>query len=340
MTALGLLAASSAAAVAQPAWACGCGAMIADSSVRISGETSIVRYDAAARTEEIVMRLSAESAAKDAAWLLPTPSEAAVRLGERGWFEQLDALTAPRVVTRKVWFPDLGHGGAGEAAAPGGGGGVEVLGERDLGPFRVATLDAGDPDALSDWLARNGYRLRSDLAKALGPYVEQGWKYVAVKLRPSSGEALTGELDPLHVSFSSDELVYPMRLSRLAENAQRLHLYVLGEHRVKQTTGTKMRLAFAGPVTPEQVRSPGLRRFLGKGMFLTELTDGRIDPEEIVDDYRFVSTDDEPYRQVVYREEVVRFLGVPAGWLIVFSVGTLAAALGVVLLVRRRARAT
>lgn len=340
VTVLGLALASSAAAVAQPAWACGCGAMIADSSVRISDETSIVRYDAAARTEDIVMRLSAESAEKDAAWLFPTPSEATVRLGERGWFEQLDALTEPRVVTRRIWFPDLGFGdGATAGGAPSGpGGSVEVLGERDLGPFRVATLDADDPDALSGWLTRNGYRLRPDLAKALGPYVEQGWKYVAVKLRPSSGERLTGELAPLHVSFASDELVYPMRLSRLAENTQRLHLYVLGDHRVEQTTGVRMRLAFAGRVTPEQVRSPELREFLGEGRFMTELTDHWIDPEEIVDDYRFTATDDEPYRQVVHREEVVRFLGMPAGWVIVFAGGALAVGLGAVLAARRLLR--
>ncbi|MFG2088948.1 MULTISPECIES: DUF2330 domain-containing protein [unclassified Spirillospora] len=339
VTVLGLLFASSAALVAQPAWACGCGAMISDSPVRVSAETSIVRYDASARTEEIVMRLSAESAEKDAAWLLPTPSEATVRLGERGWFKELDALTEPRVVTRRIWFPDLGSGdGAGSLAGSGGdGGGVEVLGERDLGPFRVATLDADDPDALAGWLARNGYRLRSDLEKALGPYVEQGWKYVAVKLRAGAG-TLTGELDPLRVSFASDELVYPMRLSGLAENTQRLHLYVLGEHRVRQTTGARMRLAFAGEVTPRQVDSPELRAFLGEGLFMTELIDGGIDPEQIADDYRFTATDDEPYRQVVYREEVVRFLGMPAGWLIVFTTGGLAVALGVVLLMRLRSR--
>ncbi|MFV2175263.1 DUF2330 domain-containing protein [Actinomadura sp. LOL_016] len=341
-TVLGVWLASSTAAVAQPAWACGCGAMIADSSVRISEETSIVRYDAAARTEEIVMRLSAESSAKDAAWLFPTPSEATVELGERGWFEELDTLTEPRVVTRKVWFPDLGSGdGSSAGAAPSGrGGAVQVLGERDLGPFRVATLDADAPDALAGWLARNGYRLRPDLEKALGPYVEQGWKYVAVKLQPGAGASLTGELAPLRVAFSSDELVYPMRLSRLAENPQRLHLYVLGGHRVEQTTGTRMRLAFAGRVTPEQVRSPRLRRFLGEGRFMTELTDARIDPEQIVDDYRFTETNDEPYRQVVYRQEVVRFLGMPAGWLMVFAAGALTVALGVMLLVRQRSRAT
>lgn len=338
---LGLLIASSAALVAQPAWACGCGAMIADSSVSVSEETSIVRYDAEARTEEIVMRLSAKSAAKDAAWLFPTPSEARVRLGERGWYEELDALTEPLVKTRKIWFP-RGGDGVGAAAPPGGGrgGGVEVLGERDLGPFRVATLDAGDPAALAGWLDDNGYRLRPELKKELAPYVEQGWKYVAVKLRPRSGDALDGELHPLHVSFATDEIVYPMRLSRLAKNPQRLHLYVLGDHRVRQTTGATMRVTFAGRVGPRDVRSERLRAFLGDGLFLTELVDGRVMPGQIEDDYRFTTTENVPYREVVYKTEVVRFFGVAAGPLVLVGGGVAAVLLmGAATLVRFRRRA-
>ncbi|HEY8478340.1 MAG TPA: DUF2330 domain-containing protein [Spirillospora sp.] len=337
---LGLLLVSSAALVARPAWACGCGAMIADTSVTVSEETSIVRYDATTRTEEIVMRLSAASTAKDAAWLFPTPSEARVKLGRRGWYEELDALTEPLVKTRRIWFPgrDDGVGSAAPGAGAPPGGGVRVLGERDLGPFRVATLDAGDPGALARWLDANGYRLRPELKRELGPYVEQRWKYVAVRLRTRSGGALDGELDPLHVSFTTEEVVYPMRLSRLAENPQRLHLYVLGEHRMRQTTGTTMRVAFAGRVRPRDVRSPDLRAFLGDGLFLTEFVDGRVIPGTIEDDYRFTATRDVPYREVVYRSEVVRFLGIPAGPLLVAAGGALFVALVVVLLVRLRSR--
>jgi hypothetical protein len=339
---LGLVLAASVAGVAQPALACGCGAMVADSSVKVTDETSIVRYDATARTEEIVMRLSAQSAAADAAWLFPTPSEAKVELGERGWYEELDALTKPRVVTRQIWFPELGGGDGAGAPPPGSGrGGVDVLGERDLGPFRVATLDAKESGALAGWLSANGYRLSPELDKELGPYVARGWKYVAVKLQPRANAALTGALAPLRVSFSTDELVYPMRLSRLADNVQSLHLYVLGAHRVEQTTGVRMRVAFAGRVTPGQVRSPGLRDFLGGGLFMTELVDEGILPDDIDDDYRFTATEDVPYREIVYDREVVEVLGMPAGWLVVFGGGGLLVALvplGVASLRRRRSR--
>jgi hypothetical protein len=341
---LGFLFVLSAAAVAQPAWACGCGAVIAESEVAVDDETSIVRYDAATRTQEIVMRLSARSAAKDAAWLFPTPSEARVTLGERGWFEQLEELTKPRVVKDRIWFPlPLGAGGGGDAGqeAPGGGSGVDVLGERDLGPFRVATLDARDPGALARWLGANGYRLSPELEKALGPYVRQGWKYVAVKLRLRNGRALTGELPPLRVSFSSGELVYPMRLSRLAKSAQTIRLYVLAANRVKQTTGVEMGVQFAGRVTPGQVRSPGLRRFLGDGLFMTELVQIRISPASIYDDYRFTATENVPFREVIREQEVVLFLGLPAGWLLWFAGGptvTLTIVFGARRLARRRPR--
>ncbi|MFD0852529.1 DUF2330 domain-containing protein, partial [Actinomadura adrarensis] len=185
--------------------------------------------------------------------------------------------------------------------------------------FRVATLDAEEPGALAGWLRANGYRLSPELEKELGPYVRQGWKYVAVKLRPKLEDTLDGELAPLLVQFRSDELVYPMRLSRLAKNPQSLHLYVLSENRVKQTTGGRMEVTFAGHVTRGQLDGAGLRAFVGDRLFLTELVDRHIDPGSIEDDYRFAATDNVPYQQVVHRTEIVRFLGMPAGWLIVFG---------------------
>ncbi|MQA98318.1 MAG: DUF2330 domain-containing protein [Streptosporangiales bacterium] len=333
----GVLAGASLAAVAQPAWACGCGAMVSDSSVIVSDETSIVRYDERTRTEDIVMRLSIDSDTTDAAWLFPTPTKAQVKPGDRAWFEQLDRLTEPRVVTRSRWF---GSGDDMAGAAPGSADGrVTVLGERRIGPFEVATLDAEDPSALAGWLRANGYRLSPKLGRALRPYVREGWKYVAVKLTPQGAGSLTGALDPLHVTFRTPELVYPMRLSRLATTDQALHLYVLAGHRVEQTSAIPLRKSFAGPVTPGQVASPGLKGFLGDGMYLTELIDRSIRPSSIEDDYRFAAADsDTPYRDVVYETDDVEILGLPAGWVIVIGVPMLLATAFTVVTLRRRPR--
>lgn len=79
--------ASTMAGLVQPAWACGCGAMVSNDPLRVAGEASIVRWDG--KNEQIVMRLAVESQAADAAWIFPTPSVATVQLGQAGWFQQL-----------------------------------------------------------------------------------------------------------------------------------------------------------------------------------------------------------------------------------------------------------
>jgi hypothetical protein len=344
-TALVLALAWTAATAVQPSWACGCGAMISRSGVDVGQETSIVRYDDRTGAEQIVMRLSVRSKTPDAAWLFPTPAAAEVRLGDRQWFSQLDRLTDPEVVRKRTWWGPLFSGHAGDDAAPGGVRGlppVTVLGEKRLGPFQVATLAGGDSKALAGWLSSNGYKLAPRLAQALQPYVAMRWTYVAVKLVPGAGRTLTGDLDPLHITFHSGELVYPMRLSHLARSPQSVHLYVLAAHRVEQTGPQgHPAVTFAGWVTSGQVASPGLKELVGRRLFLTERVDPYLTPSSINDDFHFRYRSDTPYRETIYREEVVRFLGVPAGWLLVLVlVLSVALVIGVIIVVTLRRRAS
>jgi hypothetical protein len=296
-------------ALLRPSWACGCGAMVASSEVDVARETSIVRYDGS--QEEIVMRLSTRSQARDAAWLMPTPAPARVTLGERAWFDQLDRLTAPRVVRHRRWLPRLGGQEYASAPAARGGDGVGVLGTQRLGPFEVTTLSAGDARGLANWLTAHGYRLNDRLAEALTPYVAEHWTYTAIKLVPRNG-TLTGDLDPLRIAFPAKAPVYPIRLSRLAKTPQSVHLYVLAPHRVG-VTGLTMLTTYAGRVTPSQVASPGLRAMIGQGAFLTELVRQGVPPASLTTDLRFDTVGDGAYRQEEAVDGgLVSFLGIPA----------------------------
>jgi hypothetical protein len=328
-------------ALMRPSWACGCGALItsARSGVDVADETSIVHYDG--RQEDIVMRLSVRSRARDAAWLMPTPTRARVTLGDDDWFAQLDRLTEPAVVRHRHWLPHVGGDTRIVGAAPRAGDGVGVLGRQRLGPFEVTTLSAGDSGALASWLTAHGYRLPGRLAEALKPYVARHWTYTAIKLVPRQGR-LTGALDPLRVTFGSDAPIYPIRLSRLATSPQSVHLYVLAPHRVSVSGLDGMLTTYAGRVTPSMVASPGLRAMLGGGAFLTEVAWQGVPPSAFTDDLRLGYTTDTPYRDVVVVDGgLVTFLGVPAflwfagGALAIVSAGAAAA----VVSGRRAARA-
>ncbi|WP_329032895.1 DUF2330 domain-containing protein [Streptomyces sp. NBC_01725] len=336
-----------------PAYACGCGAMVPgrQSTMGVDRETSVVRWDGA--TEQIVMRFTVNGNAPEAAWIMPVPGRAEVELGDADLFAELDALTEPEHRTRHYFWPrdddwpfapdgDGLSAGAplpGAAAPP-----VGVVGRERLGDFDVARLTATDPGALRDWLETNGFELPADLAAGLRPYVDQEWEYVAVRLAPEEdGATLRGTLDPLRLTFESDRLIYPMRLSRLADQPQSLGLYVMADHRMEPRAsigGDEPEIRFAGRVSAGD--SPALGELAGEGgTFLTAIDQYFPRPERIDADHELRATaSNTPYRRVYYDDELRMFAGVPA-WLATvggaFVALTLLVVGSAVLRVRRRA---
>ncbi|MZD08196.1 DUF2330 domain-containing protein [Streptomyces sp. SID5785] len=336
-------------AVTAPANACGCGAMVPRTGERITvdEETSALRWDG--RTEQIVMRLAVHGDGHDVAWVMPVPHRATVKLGDPGLFTALAGATAPELRTRHYFWPRTGDwpfdGGNGDGAAagapaPSAGSGVGVVGRERLGPFDVARLTATDPHALAGWLDDHGFALPARLDRALRPYVDQGWEYVAIRLAPTAGDgtALTGRLDPLHLTFASERPVYPMRLSRLARTAQHLDLYVLADHRMEPRSaigGGAPRVTFAGKVTDT---SGPLAELATGAPYLTAYAQDFPTPSRIDADHTLRrAADDTPYRQVEYENELLTVGPDLPLWLLTV-LGTTAAALTTLLLTVRARR--
>lgn len=336
-----------------PAYACGCGAMVTQSGRQLSvkQETSAVRFDG--HTEQIVMRLTVDGNAPKAAWIMPVPSRATVKLGDRHLFDELYELSQPVKRTRSYFWPRNGDwpfaqsGSSGDGAPnPAAKPPVEVVGRERLGPFDVARLTATDPTALRDWLTRNGFQLPPALATELRPYVDQKWEYVAIRLAPDeAGKTLGGPLDPLSLTFASDHPVYPMRLSRLAKTPQTLNLYVLANHRMETASpigGAPPETLFAGRI---QHPSGTLGDLVGRDtpVYLTALTQYFRHPSEITGDHELKpATDDASFQRAWYADELMTVGGVPA-WLLTVGgvlVVVLGAGGGLAVRARRRGRAT
>ncbi|RRQ89539.1 DUF2330 domain-containing protein [Streptomyces griseofuscus] len=329
-----------------PAWACGCGAMVVDPAQRIavSNEQSVLRWDG--RQEQIVMRLTVSGDARNAAWIMPVPHRATVRLGDPAVFHQLARAVAPVHRTRSHFWPRNGdwpfdeRADGAAAAAPRPGAAMGVVGRQRLGPFDVARLTATDPAALDTWLRANGFTLPARLKTALAPYVAEHWEYVAIRLAPDTADtALRGALDPLHLTFAADRAVYPMRLSRLATTPQSLGLYVLAAHRMEPATaigGPPPRTVYAG-----RLADPGgaLGTLAHGTPYLTALTQQFPQPARISGDHELRrAASDTPVQQVIHDDELDRVAGIPAWLLTVGGLAVLLAAALTVLAVRRARR--
>lgn len=279
-------------ATAPPASACACGGLVDtpayDSSV--SSESAVLQWDGT--TQTLLLELETLSQAPEVGLILPTPAPAEVTLADPAVFRELDTITAPRpVVSDHRWWPELGFGSPADGA--GAATGVDVFDEVRLGPLDVTTLAATDGAALDAWLTERGFQVTASIRGAIAPYVADGWTFVVARLAPEAAATFDGTLQPLRVTFASDALVYPMRMSAAAQDTQRTRTYVLADGRVDRADATAdlaaPQVRFAGRVDPASVTSDELAALLTAGGYVTAHEQTFTEPSaQIVSDFAFV----------------------------------------------------
>ncbi|MFC9968287.1 DUF2330 domain-containing protein [Nocardia ignorata] len=330
----GALLLASGSVVVAPAVACACGGVVSgDGSARVDSETAVLGWDG--RRETILMRLGMRFTGADAALIVPTPTPATVSAGSAASFAELSRLTAPEVVVDRSWFDSDSY----ESSAGAPGSGPEVLGQVQLGPLEATTLRGGDLTGVREWLSTNGYQLRPEVSATLEPYLREGWSFVAMRL--TSPEPLDGALDPVRLTFDSDRLVYPMRMSAAATTPQSVHLYVFGDHRLTRidadTESQSTTTEFASPVGA--LTDPDLIALAAGKTYLTELSVSIPRPAAITSDFTFAPADtDTTVRDRIVKKEYVEILGFPAGYVLVAVALSILAVAGGALLRRRSTR--
>jgi hypothetical protein len=112
--------------------------------------------------------------------------------------------------------------------ATGAGDGVEILEHKLVGVYDTTTIAAKEPNALSAWLAENGYAMPTNAAPVIGAYVKEGWVFVAARIRRDLSQHSISAPHPLSFTFQTPKPVYPMRLTGLDNGPLKVVLYVFG----------------------------------------------------------------------------------------------------------------
>jgi hypothetical protein len=336
--------------VADPAWACGCGAMIPGTggTVSVAQEQAVVRFDGT--TEDVVMRFSMQSSTADAAWVMPVPGPSTVKLADKALFSDLTAEAMPIETVHHYFWPHLDFGGSSPRTGGAAAGArasaapppVRVLSDQQIGEFEVANLASADPKALGAWLNQHSFTLKDSTAARLASYTSQGWQFVAVRLTAAGAADLDGALDPIRISFAAKSAVYPMRLSAGATTPQTVGITVLAPHRmtVSQTpvAGQDAMSSFGDWVDPSKVGA-ALASLAGTRMFRTDYDSYYGQPSQITQDYAFAPAASDWIQHDTYdKEELLTFLGIPV-YLFVLAALLVGIVLSVRLSVRTRSRA-
>jgi hypothetical protein len=181
-------------------------------------------------TEHLILSVSFEGDAEDFAWVIPVPNLPEIAVTDAELFRELSDFTAIEV-------PSPGFGCFFGPAAPGDQDGVDVIEEQVVGPYATAILSATNATALADWLNANGYIFPEDGEEIVSEYIEKEWYFVATKINAvEEGTNYTlaeGAIEPIVLSFASNQTVYPLRISSLSASTEELPevlLYVLADH--------------------------------------------------------------------------------------------------------------
>jgi len=175
-------------------------------------------------TEHLILSVSFEGDAEDFAWVIPVPNKPEIAVTDPELFWELSDFTT-RAIPR---------GGGCGAAAPSDQDGVDVIEEQVVGPYATAILSATNATALADWLNANGYIFPEDGEEIISEYIEKEWYFVATKINAveeDTGYALAeGAIEPIVLSFASEEIVYPLRITSLSATSPEVLLYVFADH--------------------------------------------------------------------------------------------------------------
>lgn len=285
--------------LAMPAHAYACGAAIAPygAQATMKRELALVHWDGT--TETIVMQPALDASSNNVALVVPTPMPAAVAAVDKATLTELNEISAPQLEHRRRLTLRLGVGNSAPEATPGA---PLVVSQVDVGPLEATTLVGGDLEGLRNWLADNNYAIQPEVSDALGPYVQDRWSFIAMRL--TSKAPIVGGVDPVRLIFRSPQMVYPMRLSVAAPGPQRVTIFTLADHRQQRVDtdahAQSVDTQYAGRISGE-LQNPLLSELAGsRGAYLTKIAVEIADPSQIKSDFAFGDApNDDAYRQVL-----------------------------------------
>ncbi|WP_284163742.1 DUF2330 domain-containing protein [Frigidibacter sp. SD6-1] len=211
-----------------------CGFYVSRADGSLYNQGSRVIYTRFNRTSVITMASDYKGPASDFAMVVPTPfvlQKNQVKIVDARTVDHLDGYTAPRLVEYFDYDPcEVGFAEPvmAEAAVESGSNakptrrdgaralGVKILSEYAVGDYDILMLSARESNGLLTWLTSEGYKLPTGAEKTVQAYLDMGMKFFVARVNLSRHAANERqELQPLQITFRSDDFMLPIQLGKL-----------------------------------------------------------------------------------------------------------------------------
>jgi hypothetical protein len=200
------------------------------------GQKVFLTWDPEKKTESFTVQPKFEGNALDFGMVIPTPSQPKLDTMPRDFFKHLAVYS---ILTRRE-FPQSkllliedraekatlrllsqmhskkNQGGENQAAKPT----VVVLEAGVVGSLEYKIIEATRADDLFKWLKDNKYHYAGDEA-TLNFYVQKKWLFTVMKIdtmqmKKNKDGSYAGEVTPTRFQFSSDKLIYPLKITQIS----------------------------------------------------------------------------------------------------------------------------
>ncbi|MFT3881958.1 MAG: DUF2330 domain-containing protein [Gemmatales bacterium] len=234
-------------------------------------QTVIILWDAAQQKQHFIRKASFAAEDQDFGFIIPSPSEPELSESGNEAFDTLKKLTEPEIIYKAHAGGGMGCGCSDAKSvvmATTGKSAVIVLQEKQVAGFQAVVLEAKSSSALTTWLKDHGYAYTTELAAWAQPYIDQGWKFtalkVAVKDKAEANKKLV-EASALRMSFKTEKPLFPYREpaygdmgTKLNQKNRLLRIYVLADTSFHGNYAASVKdpawsgkVAWAGPMKPE-----------------------------------------------------------------------------------------
>ncbi len=184
--------------------------------------------------EKLILQVSFEGEMDEFAWIVPVPSYPTLDQSTARLFIELYSITAPlyRRSGMSKGFGMMGTGKMDEA-------GITVHEEKQVGIYQTATLSAENPEALIEWLNENEYQVPEKLSPLMDFYIEKDWYFVAMRISVDDiytqdmmqSRDWIANIEPLQLSFETDTMVYPLKITSLNGGETEVLLYTFAPYK-------------------------------------------------------------------------------------------------------------
>jgi hypothetical protein len=211
-----------------------------------------ITWDPMKQVETFTVQPKFEGNALDFGMVIPTPNQPKLHEMPRDFFKSLAVYS----ILKKREFPEskllpverflregqatanfANQAGADPKSSRPRAPAIKILETGVVGSLDYKIIEAGRADDLYQWLKDNKYHFSGDEA-TLNFYVQKKWLFTVMKIdtmqmKKNKDGSFAGEVTPTRFTFSSDKLVYPLKITQISvKDKTEALFYVQAPHKV------------------------------------------------------------------------------------------------------------